>query len=111
MSDYVLNWEMTLQRGSTPTMLRRLYNISAEGGRTNMTQAVASFLHEYFSNSDLLAFQQEFSPLSRGRTPVVKGSNIASSPTLEASLDVVRHHPLAESPTPYTPPPPALSHT
>jgi hypothetical protein len=53
-------------------MLRKLYNITATGGRTNTTQAVASFLHEYFSYSDLLAFQKEFAPLSAGRIPLVK---------------------------------------
>jgi len=72
----------------TPSMLRKLYNISANGGKSDVSQGVASFLHEYFSPEDLLAFQQQFSPASTGRTPKVVGANVPSSPTLEASLDI-----------------------
>jgi tripeptidyl-peptidase-1 len=79
------------QRAPTPTkedvsphMLRSLYNISARGGKAAASQAVASFLHEYFSPSDLAAFQQQFSPESLGATPKVVGGNVAASPTLEA---------------------------
>ncbi len=79
------------QRAPTPTkedvspqMLRSLYNISARGGKAAASQAVASFLHEYFSPSDLVAFQQQFSPESLGATPKVVGGNVAASPTLEA---------------------------
>ena len=76
------------KEGISPSMLRMLYNISTSGGRSNATQAVASFLHEYFSPSDLLAFQQKFSPESEGQTPKVVGANVPSSPTFEASLDI-----------------------
>ena len=76
------------KEGVSPSMLRMLYNISTSGGKSSATQAVASFLHEYFSPSDLLAFQQRFSPASQGQTPKVVGSNVPSSPTLEASLDI-----------------------
>ena len=77
------------KEGVTPSMLRKLYNISEVGGKSNASsQAVVSFLHEYFSPVDLLSFQLQYSPESQGRTPKVIGDNLPASPTLEASLDI-----------------------
>lgn len=84
----VVNAPPPIDTGVTPSMLRKLYNISANGGKSDTSQGVASFLGNYFSPSDLLSFQKQFSPESEGRTPKVVGANKPKSPTLEASLDL-----------------------
>ena len=74
--------------GVSPQSIDSAYNLnqySATNG--NSSQAIASFLKQYFKPSDLEQFQKEFSlPVK----PIVKveGLNMQALPGLEASLDV-----------------------
>ncbi|KAL0481704.1 tripeptidyl-peptidase I [Acrasis kona] len=74
--------------GITPDVIRSEYNItrdpSSRSGKS--TQAVASFLQQYFSQSDLDQFLSKYKITSN--VPKVIGKNIPSRPGVEASLDI-----------------------
>lgn len=73
----------------SPTMLRKLYSVPDQAvGSDRSSQAVASFLEQYYSPADLLSFQKKYDPSSAGRLPDVVGNNDPTEPTLEASLDI-----------------------
>jgi len=72
---------------TTPTMIRKLYNIDIPKAPASNLQAVVSFLGQYYSPDDLQRFQKLFG------TPVqpiaqTHGPNNATQPGVEASLDV-----------------------
>ena len=71
-----------------PTLINKVYNISDynSSSPTN-SQAVASFLKQFFSPRDLSEFQKNFSLPAK---PIAKvlGYNNESNPGLEAQLDV-----------------------
>ena len=72
---------------TTPESIQKMYNITVPSSSSSNLQAVASFLNQYFSPSDLTDFENEFSlPL----VPIayVQGPNDAAFPGIEASLDV-----------------------
>ena len=74
----------------TPSFLRKLYNASdavAAPGTKNI-QACASFLNQYYKPSDLKTFFEKYASSAKVTTPTVYGPNDASSPGIEASLDI-----------------------
>ena len=73
--------------GTDPDSIARDYNISYTASNPQTTQAVASFLKQYFSPSDLEKFQDENGIPSQ---PIAKteGENDPSNPGIEADLDV-----------------------
>lgn len=74
----------------TPAMLRQLYNVGAAEGRSpDNLQAVAQFLEQYYSPSDLAAFFARFYQPAVGRNVSrVQGPNTPSQPGMEATLDI-----------------------
>jgi len=58
------------------------------GAAANNSLAVTAFLDEYFSESDLELFWEEYSPLTSGTEVSVSGPNDESDPGGEASLDI-----------------------
>jgi len=73
----------------SPTTLRKLYSVGsyvASSGKSS--QAVASFLEQYYSPKDLSAFFKKYDPASVSRNVTVVGPNDASNPGIEASLDI-----------------------
>ena len=75
--------------GVTPESIAKNYNISQGYTSTSPknSQAVASFLKQYFSPEDLKKFQNEFDIPSNPITKVI-GTNDEKRPGGEASLDV-----------------------
>ena len=73
----------------TPSVLRQQYNITDFGGkaRTNK-QAVAAFLEQYFSESDLVQFFNNFFSQGAQKVARITGPNDQSHPGMEATLDV-----------------------
>ena len=74
--------------GINPRVIATLYNTSGyTARRSDTTQAVASFLQQYYSPEDLRLFQNEFKLLPN---PVCKeaGYNDPGSPGIEANLDI-----------------------
>mmetsp|Transcript_135285 Transcript_135285/g.201196 ORF Transcript_135285/g.201196 Transcript_135285/m.201196 type:complete len:558 (+) Transcript_135285:16-1689(+) len=72
---------------TNPEVIQQMYNITIPASSTGNLQAVASFLGQYYSPSDLTDFEKEFSlPL----VPIAEtyGPNDSSDPGIEASLDV-----------------------
>jgi tripeptidyl-peptidase-1 len=71
-----------------PDTIRKAYNITrtvaSRSGKS--TQAVASFLEQYFAQSDLDKFIAKFQLVPN--TPKVIGPNKPSNPGVEASLDI-----------------------
>mmetsp|Transcript_16727 Transcript_16727/g.26327 ORF Transcript_16727/g.26327 Transcript_16727/m.26327 type:complete len:691 (-) Transcript_16727:171-2243(-) len=74
----------------TPSSLKALYGVGAVtgGAAGNNSLAVTAFLDEYFSESDLELFWEEYSPLTSGTEVSVSGPNDESDPGGEASLDI-----------------------
>jgi tripeptidyl-peptidase-1 len=74
----------------TPTILRKMYNatdaVAAPG--TKNIQAVASFLGQFYSPSDLAKFFTKYSQESKITKPTVHGPNQADRPGIEAELDI-----------------------
>ncbi|KAL9642843.1 hypothetical protein ABK040_015814 [Willaertia magna] len=71
----------------TPTFIRQRYNITvSETVSPQSSQAVASFLEQYISASDLSTFQKEFN-LPKVY-PKVYGPNEDNNPGEEATLDI-----------------------
>ncbi|EFC41190.1 hypothetical protein NAEGRDRAFT_58872 [Naegleria gruberi] len=71
----------------TPQFIWARYNVTFPSTVSpKSTQAVASFLQQYYSNADLQLFQNTFK-LER-QTPKVIGPNDESNPGVEASLDI-----------------------
>lgn len=72
----------------TPSAIKQALNISSAVGQSSKNlQSVSQFLQQYYSPSDLQAFQQNFGvPVQ----PVAKeiGPNDASNPGVEANLDI-----------------------
>eukprot|EP01091_Cochliopodium_minus_P016838 TRINITY_DN642_c0_g1_i1.p1 TRINITY_DN642_c0_g1~~TRINITY_DN642_c0_g1_i1.p1 ORF type:complete len:566 (+),score=193.89 TRINITY_DN642_c0_g1_i1:23-1699(+) len=73
-----------------PAQLRQRYNVSAIGGlSSNNSQAVAEFQDQYYSPSDLTTFFNKFvSNSNQSTVSRVVGTNVPSSPGVEASLDI-----------------------
>jgi len=74
--------------GVTPKSIETDYNISDYvSTEPNNSQAIASFLKQYFNPTDLETFQMEFDV---PKNPIAKivGENIADKPGVEAELDV-----------------------
>jgi len=74
-----------------PTVVRTRYNVSSKVVGTNAgnMHAVAEFQAEYYAPADLKQFWTEFVPYAPFQ-PVAKviGTNVASDPGIEASLDI-----------------------
>ena len=76
------------QLGVDPKFINSEYNISDYSAKnTQNSQAVASFLKQYFSPDDLEDFQKAFKLPVKPITKIV-GENKADNPGLEANLDV-----------------------
>ena len=74
--------------GVTPPTILQSYNISSyESSSPGNSQAVASFLNQYFKPSDLRQFQEHYDVPSNPIDKIV-GENNDERPGLEASLDV-----------------------
>lgn len=74
--------------GVNPSVIARLYNTSGYVAQhSDNSQAVASFLQQYYSPADLVLFQREYKLLPNPVGNVV-GYNDPSSPGIEANLDV-----------------------
>jgi len=71
-----------------PSVIKQVFNITtAVGKNPSNLQGVAQFLGQFFSPNDLADFQQQFDvPVQPVRK--VYGPNDASSPGIEASLDI-----------------------
>lgn len=72
---------------TTPAAIQQHYNVTVPAKNPNNLQAVASFLGQYFRPEDLATFQRKN---NQTQTPIAQifGTNIASQPGTEASLDV-----------------------
>ena len=80
----------SLQDGGdvTPDLLYKDYNIgNYTSTNANNSQAIASFLKEYFSPSDLSAFEQNYNLPNKSVSKIV-GTNDVNNPGIEANLDV-----------------------
>ena len=79
--------EKTRTVGVTPNSLWKDYNISYVCSNPQNSQAVASFLKQYFSPDDLSTFQKNYGVASN---PIAKveGENEPDDPGIEAALDV-----------------------
>ena len=74
--------------GVSPISISKDYNISDyQSSNENNSQAIASFLKQYFNPSDLTDFQDKFGIPSNPIAKVI-GTNKPNSPGIEASLDV-----------------------
>jgi tripeptidyl-peptidase-1 len=75
-----------------PQELRQRYNITQiQPSHPRNKQAVAEFQGEYYSPSDLQTFMKQFYPTNsdpKWWTATVKGTNSASNPSTEGSLDI-----------------------
>lgn len=73
--------------GTDPNSIARDYNISYISSSPLNSQAVASFLKQYFNPDDLLKFQQKYNVT---KNPIAKteGENDPQNPGIEAELDV-----------------------
>ena len=73
--------------GTDPDTIAKNYNISYVASNPGNSQAVASFLKQYFSPSDLSRFQEQYNIQSN---PIAKteGENDQNDPGIEADLDV-----------------------
>lgn len=79
----------------TPTSLRKLYNVGdVQASSPDNIQAVAQYLKQYYSPSDLKSFFSQYYTPAEGRTVrQVIGPNKPGQPGVEASLDIeVRAH-------------------
>lgn len=76
--------------GVTPSSLRKLYNVGdVQASSPNNIQAVAQYLKQYYSPSDLKSFFSKYYTPAEGRTVrQVIGPNKPSRPGVEASLDI-----------------------
>jgi subtilase family serine protease len=75
----------------TPALFKKLYNISdtGKGSASPVTQAVASFIKQYYQQSDLDAFWKKYDlPTSGSTWTDVPKTQKHSPPGDEASLDV-----------------------
>jgi len=75
----------------TPDVISKLYKTtgaSTQGRLQGNKLAIASFLGQYFSHSDLATFFKQYAPNAVGNTPTMHGYNDDSNPGLEAQLDV-----------------------
>jgi len=74
----------------TPASLRKLYNVGdVQAKESSNLQAVAQFLGQYYSPSDLESFFEQYYTPAKGRAVHrVIGPNDASNPGIEASLDI-----------------------
>jgi len=71
----------------TPQVIWKRYNLTqSDSVSSQSSQAVASFLQQYFSSSDLQAFQSTYNLVQQ--SPSVLGPNDQSNPGVEASLDI-----------------------
>jgi len=72
---------------TTPESIQQMYNVQIPAENVSNVQAVASFLNQFFSPSDLSKFEQ-----SNGLPDVpiaqIFGQNLENLPGVEASLDV-----------------------
>ena len=73
--------------GTTPGSIARDYNITYVSSNPCNSQAIASFLGQYFNPDDLKQFQEQYdvpeNPIAK-----VEGENKANDPGIEAELDV-----------------------
>ncbi len=75
----------------TPHVISSLYKTSGatdQGASKGNKLAIASFLGQYFSHSDLLQFFKNYAPDAVNNVPTMYGYNDDSNPGLEAQLDV-----------------------
>ena len=74
----------------TPTILRKMYNASdaVAAPDTKNIQAVASFLGQFYSPSDLKKFFSKYASDAKVTVPTIEGPNTASNPGVEAELDI-----------------------
>lgn len=73
----------------TPDVLRTLYGVDDYIGHGGVRQHVAAFDDQYFSQSDLQAFEKKRAPWALGQEVIrVVGWNNESDAGMEASLDV-----------------------
>ena len=71
----------------TPQVIWKRYNITVPTFvSSNSSQSVASFLQQYYSESDLALFQSTYNLVRQ--SPIVYGPNDESNPGVEASLDI-----------------------
>ncbi len=74
-----------------PNDLRTRYNVTdvSAGRQWNATQAVAEFQGQYYSQSDLTQFFQQYQPGNYVQQPAgVIGPNQSGDPGVEAELDI-----------------------
>lgn len=72
----------------TPQIIEKAYNIdNYTSSNPNNSQAIASFLGQYFNQDDLSSFQTQYGLPSNPVAKIV-GTNNPSDPGMEASLDV-----------------------
>jgi len=77
------------EAGVSPSFLRTLYKVgSAKATNSNSSFALCGFLNQFVLPSDLQTFYKLFDSGSVGRTLKYFGPNKATSPGIEASLDV-----------------------
>ncbi len=74
--------------GTTPSSIDKDYNISGYSSTSSKnSQAIASFLKQYFSPEDLAKFQEKFKLPNKPITKIV-GDDKPANPGIEANLDV-----------------------
>ena len=73
--------------GTTPDSIAKDYNITYVSTNPQNSQAVASFLRQYFNPDDLKQFQQHFNVPENPIAKIV-GENKPNDPGIEAELDV-----------------------
>ena len=74
--------------GTTPATIDKDYNISGyTSSSSKNSQAIASFLKQYFSPEDLAKFQEKFNLPNKPITKIV-GDDKPKDPGIEANLDV-----------------------
>lgn len=74
--------------GTNPSSIDKDYNISGYSSTSSKnSQAIASFLKQYFSPEDLAKFQQKFNLPNKPITKIV-GDDKPADPGIEANLDV-----------------------
>jgi len=80
----------TLSNQNTPTTLRQLYNVAAEGKSESNKQAVTAFLGQYYSQSDLQEFWSQYcTDINCGKgLPKLVGDATTGSAQIESMLDI-----------------------
>ncbi|KAF2073436.1 hypothetical protein CYY_005253 [Polysphondylium violaceum] len=72
----------------TPKLIRQSMNVTLNSTSCPQnSQAIAQFLQEYYSETDLLAFQKKFE-LPSQKVSSILGPNIQKSPGMETALDI-----------------------